>query len=81
MQRQLGEQRKEPQTEDSLVDYQELLQLLSSIPHSADESDELALLFRHFDMKASPKLSVARALAIFKLLAVRPLEMKNAGTS
>lgn len=62
MQRQLGEQRKEPQTEDSLVDYQELLQLLSSIPHSADENDELALLFRHFDVQVSQKISAARTL-------------------
>lgn len=49
MQRQLNEKRKQPQNEGSLVGYEELLQLLSAIPHVEGHTDDLSLLFRHFD--------------------------------
>lgn len=51
MQRHLGEQRKAHQDENSLVTYEDLLHLLSAIPHTDDQSEELALLFKHFDVQ------------------------------
>ncbi|KAL8442074.1 hypothetical protein Emag_006671 [Eimeria magna] len=57
MQQLLTEQRRKPQNEQTLVDYEELLQLLSTIPHAEDQRDELALLFKHFDVQASPSPS------------------------
>ncbi|KAL8426079.1 hypothetical protein Efla_007352 [Eimeria flavescens] len=52
MQQHLSELRKQPQNERSLLNYEELLHLLSAVPHAEDQPEELALLFRHFDIQA-----------------------------
>ncbi|KAL8274533.1 hypothetical protein Esti_001554 [Eimeria stiedai] len=64
MHQHLEEQRKKPQNEKTLVDYEELLQLLSTIPHAEDQRDELALLFKHFDESGVLPARVIRHLLL-----------------
>ncbi|XP_026191868.1 uncharacterized protein LOC113147015 [Cyclospora cayetanensis] len=73
LQRQLKDQRKVLQPEDLLVSYEDLLQMLSTIPYTEDNKDELALLFRHFDPQDSGQLP-AKVIRHLLLTFGEPLE-------